>query len=293
MLGSAAYRIEILFLVNLVINGLLFWFAGSISWARPRWWRILLSAAVGAGFALLPAVAPWGRWFLTAPAVLILSLLLMLLVVWPCSRHQFVSAYGALWIVVGAAGGVNMLLAEQYNLAGQLLPVVLVAGGVGGGLAGLLLVWQGYRERKVVRDALCPLQIRFGEQRVELTGLVDSGNALRTPVVRRPVAIVEVEPLRQHLPPGVLEALTMGWHALEAIPAPWRSRCQLIPYSAVGSPEGALLAVVPDELRLWDGAGRRWIQVAGVIGLTLQPLDPQGHYQALLSPEMQQEAEGK
>lgn len=290
-MGLPAFRLDVLFAINLVFDLFLFWFAGNISWARPRWWRILLAAVVGAALTLLPVSTTWGYQLLTGPAVLVISGLLVLLVVWPCSPRQYVAAFGGLWVVSGAAGGVTMLLAERYTTGP--LTVALVGGGMAGTLVGLQAVWQTYRERRVVCDALCPFQLQLGDQTVVLTGLVDSGNSVATPLTRRPVAIVEVDRLRPYLPPGVVEALSMGWDALAVIPPEWRNRCQLIPYSAVGNHSSALLALAPDRMSLWEKGGRRWVEVSGVIGLTLQQLESQGQYQVLLSPRMLQEAEGK
>jgi hypothetical protein len=87
----------------------------------------------------------------------------------------------------------------------------------------------------------------------------------------------------------MLEALSLGWDALDAIPPGWQHRCQLVPYQAVGTWDGALLVLVPDGLAIWRRD--RWVEVSGVIGLAMQPLGPEGQYQALLSPQMLREAE--
>lgn len=292
MLGSSAVRLESLFVVNLVINLPLFWFAGAISWAKPRFWRVVLVATVGALLALPPAMVPWGGWLVSVPAVLLCSALLALLLTGPCSLRQFGAVFGVLWVGLGVSGGAVMILAERFDLfPGIATRAVALAAGIPLALVILQMVWQAFRERKAIKEVLCPFQVRLGAKRLVLTGLVDSGNSLRTPVSRRPVAVVEADCLRPYLPPEVMEALSMGWDALASIPEEWRNRCQIIPYAAVGTPEGLLLVIAPDDMALWEQG--RWVPVGGVIGLSLQPVDPQGGYQALLSPSMLQEAEGK
>lgn len=293
MSGTSAIRLDILFVMNLLIDFCLFWFAGSLSWEKPRWWRVGAAAVLGAALTLLPAIQPWGAWLLTGLGLFVASILLVMVAVWPCSPLQFAAVYGALWMGVGLAGGAVKAIAERYGPDVSVTHLSLVGAGVAAALVGLPVVWQGYRERRAVRDALYQFQIRLGVQTLVLTGLVDSGNSLCTPVTRRPVAVVEAERLQPYLPPEVMEALSMGWYALEALPEAWRNRCQLVPYSAVGNPGGALLVITPDELAVWERRAGRWVTVGGLLGLAMQPLGPQGHYQALLSPQMLQEAEGK
>lgn len=312
MLAAPVYRLDLLFMGNLLISFLLFWFAGTISWIRPRWWRLLLTAGLGSGLALAPVVAPWGRWLLSGPGLVVASVLLTSLLAWPCTARQWWALFSGLWIAVGVTGGGALLLTGRRGLAAVAVgdegilalpdslgrqagpPALWVTLGVVAALLGLVVVWQTYRERQAIKQSLYQVRIGLGEQETVLTGLLDSGNSLCTPVARRPVVVVEAELLRRSLPPAILEALSLGWEGLTAVPEEWRSRCQMIPYTAVGSREDALLlALTPDHLSVWDGQRGRWIDVNGTVGLTLKSLDPQGSYQALLPLRILREAEGK
>ncbi|MFZ5827067.1 MAG: sigma-E processing peptidase SpoIIGA [Bacillota bacterium] len=293
MSGTYPIRLDMLFLINLLIDFCLFWFAGMLSWTRPRWWRVLAAAVLGASLTFLPVLVPWGGWFLSSVGVIVVGILLVAVMVWPCSPIQFGAVYGLMWVGLVLTGGTVRFLTERIGSPMSFVYLTLIAGGVAAALMGAPFLWQGYGERKTVRDGLHQVRIRLGEQSLVLTGFVDSGNSLSTPVTRRPVAVVEAERLRPYLPPEVMEALSMGWYALEALPEAWRNRCQLVPYSAVGNQGGALLVITPDELALWERRAGRWVAVGGLIGLAMQPLGPQGHYQALLSPGMLREAQGK
>lgn len=294
MLSPNNVRLDVLFGLGFMVDFLLFWFAGTISWSKLSWWRIGVAALVSGLLTVVPVLVPWGMVLFRTPVVFLVSVVLTLIVVVPCSFRQFVAVLGGLWCAAGAAGGVVFLLAEKNGLVVALgLPLWLVAAGVVTGMVGLGFIWQAFRERREVRDSLYRVQIQVGGQPVVLTALLDSGNALCTPVRRTPVAVVEAERLRPYLPPALVVALSMGWDALSAIPPSWQGRCQLVPYSAVGTASGSLLVLAPDSVCIWEGKERRWIEVSGMIGLSLQPLDPQGHYQVLLPPPMLVEVEGK
>jgi stage II sporulation protein GA (sporulation sigma-E factor processing peptidase) len=283
-------RPGVLLAINFVLDLLLLWSAAKIAWVRSSWWRLSLASLVGAGLAVLPGLGLWGPWLTSGIGVLVLSVPLVLLVVWPSSWSQFATVWGGFWLGLALAGGLVWGLHERYGSLAASLSFILVGSGVGLSLAGLYLVWQGYRERREVTDGLYELQVQFGEQTIVLTGFVDSGNSLRTPVGRQPVAVVEIEALVSLVPSEVAAAVHEGWDALTVIPPGWRVRCQVLPYAVVGRPAAALLVVRPDGLAMRPSGGGPWVSVHGQLGLAAQPLDSGGRYQALLPGQMLSEA---
>jgi len=288
--GLPAVRPELLFLVNLGLDLALLWFAARVARVRAPAWRVWLAALLGAVLAVLPvvlpAVSPFGSWLLSGAAVAAGSLLLVLVLVWPGTWSQFAAVLGFFWMGLILAGGLLLLLAERYPALLTAPPAALVAGGVGVTLAGAQLLWQAHRERAEVDDILWEIAVRVGDRRLVVDGLLDSGNLLRTPVGRWPVVVVEGERLRGVLPPAVLEAARAGPEGLDGLPADWQSRCQLVPYAAVGRSSGWLLVVRPDGLSIRPRGRGEWSAVEGRIGLAAGPLDPEGRYAALLPGAM-------
>lgn len=288
-----AVRLDIFFLVNLGIDLALLWFAARAARVRYRAWRLWVAALLGSALAVLPGVpAPGGGWLLSGAVLLTGSILLVLLLVWPGTWSQFLAVFGFFWTGLIAAGGLLLLLAERYPVLFTSPPAALVAGGVGLALAGVHLLWQAHRERAEVDDALYEIEVRVGEQRAVLEGLLDSGNLLRTPITRQPVAVVDSERLRGCLPAAVAEAAKAGPQGLDRLPAEWQSRCHLVPYAAVGRGDGLLLVVRPDGLAVRPSGRGDWVPVQGYIGLAAGPLDPEGRYAALLPAAMAAEARG-
>lgn len=283
-------RPGVLFAINFVLDLLVLCSASRVARVRASWWRLSVASLVGAGLAVVPKLAPWGSWLTSGPAVLLISVALVLLVVYPSTWAQFATLWGGFWIGLSLAGGLVKALKERYGPNAELIPLILVGSGVGLSLAGIYLVWQAYRERREVADGLYELQVRIGAERIVLTGFVDSGNSLRTPLGRQPVAVVEAQSLGAHLPREVLEALDRGWDALEALPEGWRARCQVLPYAVVGQPASTLLVFRPDGLAMRRPGGGPWAPVQGQIGLTAQALDAERRYQALLPGQMLSEA---
>ncbi len=162
-----------------------------------------------------------------------------------------------------------LFFSVSCGLAGCVMALGMVAGGfpVVNGIfytnvdAGVLLVTSAaaYVVLTVVFRAsahnrlnglLVPVTLAWGDRRVRLTALCDTGNALRDPVTGRPVLVAESLRLRDLIPAELRPLLSA-----ESVSSPadllgklgeWRVRFRLIPYHAVGIAGGMLLAMRTD-----------------------------------------------
>lgn len=270
--------IDLLFLLNLIANYLLLLGTGRLSGAVLKRWRIALSAAIGALYAVLLFV-PGLEW----------------LGVWPCK------ILSGVLMPLAAYGGERRLLritllffAASAGLAGLVLAVELLGG------AGLTLqngvLYSDFDLRLLIllfiasyfimslffrrtgghsRRELIGLRIAMMERTVELTALLDSGHTLTDPATNLPVVVVNSACITPLLPVGVDPA-----HPVEGI-----KRCRmagvngarLVPYRAIGVDCGMLLAIKAASV----AAGER--QLGGLlIALSPTPVDDGGGYQALI-----------
>lgn len=162
-----------------------------------------------------------------------------------------------------------LFFAVSCGLAGCVMALGMMAGGVPveNGIfytnvdAGVLLIASAaaYIVLTVVfrasagnrlKGLLVPVTLAWGDRRVRLTALCDTGNALRDPATGRPVLVAETLRVRELFPAELRSMLASG--ALYA-PADLlgrlgesRVRFRLIPYQAVGVTGGMLLAVRTD-----------------------------------------------
>lgn len=283
------HAMDVLFAVNLVFDFFYFWFAASFVRGRPQLWRVSLVAVLGAGLAMLPVWVAWLGWLTAGPSLVLLSILLVILIAWPCTLAQMAAIYGGFWLAFGLAGLACEVLAVQFN---ALAPhsILLVGAGVGVVLIGGQIVWrEHWSPRRYQSSSFRRLRIRLGNRSAIVRGLLDSGNLLSTLGGDRAVAVVEVEHIRHCLPPAIMAAMAAGWDSLDTVPADG-PRCQLICFTSLGMGQATLLALFPDGLEIWEERRREWVPVQGAIGLTLQVLDSHGRYQALIPLPMVQEA---
>lgn len=114
-----------------------------------------------------------------------------------------------------------------------------------------------------------PVELFYGGQRLKLTALRDTGNTLVDPVTGGPVLVVD-GPSAQKLT-GLSDAqLRQPVQTMGAIPG-----LRLIPYRAVGTQGGLLLALNLQQVKIGSWQGSR------VVAFAPEQLSANGEYQAL------------
>jgi stage II sporulation protein GA (sporulation sigma-E factor processing peptidase) len=103
-------------------------------------------------------------------------------------------------------------------------------------------------------SATVPLLLRCQGRRVLLRGLVDSGNLLRDPLTGKSVVVVSPEAAGPLFPAGLRptpEELHRPEEVCARLAGEWEpGRVRLLPYHAVGTEQGLLLAVRLDALEV-------------------------------------------
>lgn len=229
-----------------VVNLLLLAGAARLSEWDGAWWRMGLSAGLGAGYAA--ACTVWG--WLGAPLYRAASLLGMVLTAYGPNWQP-----GALFVLLNlSVGGIALAAGEGRQWAA---PVSAV---------GVWLLGKWAMGGRLLRVEIA------GER---LMALRDTGNELRDPVSGEAVLVIAAEPARR------LTGLTSSQLAdpLESLTGAPVPGLRVIPYHAVGTQTGFLLAKRFDEVRI--GGRRRPAVVA------FAPTDLGGEvYQALAGRRM-------
>lgn len=193
---------------------------------------------------------------------------------------------GSLWRLVslGLMGG----LAFGWNkgaLRRTVLFVLLamalggVALGLGrGGFAGLaaaaavvcLLCGLGFRNG-AAGETLVPVELAYGEKKMRLLALRDTGNTLRDPITGQQVLVAEAEVARRLV--GLTEAQLRS--PVETVAAGRIPGLRLIPYRAVGKEQGLLLGLRLPGAKIgpWKGAA--------IVAFAPEKIGGDGSYQAL------------
>ncbi|MDK2887672.1 MAG: hypothetical protein PWP72_550 [Thermoanaerobacter sp.] len=299
MTGYVVYVDQVL-AGNLLLNYILLWTAGRLSQVRTTIFRLVLSSALGSLYTLFFFLPGYNQLF-SLPFKLFFSSIMVLGAFAPlplkrllaCMIFFYLSSFalGGLWLGIiyflyssgGFAPAVNQTLniIQRYFWPGLLLAVAALVGG-GRVLALIMhqrLEQQGYRVK---------LAVEMAGRRVEVQGLVDTGNSLQDPLTGYPVIVVEYSALLPALPPSLQQVIERwgdsGDPSLLAALAGtgWASRICLIPFRSVGREQGMMVGIRPDRVEIYRRDGRARIQQV-VIGIYRHAL---GSYQALVPPAL-------
>jgi len=192
----------------------------------PALWRV---GAAGLLAAVYTALCVFDSRF-GASGWRLVSLLAVSMVAFGGAWKQWV-AYLLLFLSVEGAA---VLLGERWGWIGAFLPLLLP-----------VLLQRAAPARRYI-----PVELRFGDTRVKLTALVDTGNTLRDPVTGLPVLVLD----------GKTSCSLTGLSdrqlrsPLEVMRQPPIPGLRLIPYRAVGVAGGLLLGLRLQTVRI---GGRR------------------------------------
>lgn len=272
--------VDILFFTNFIMDTLLLATTALVAGRRIVGWRLLLAAAAGALGGCLLFFAAW-----PLPLTILSKLLLpaaLLLIAFPFER---LSTYGRTALVYFSAHllfGGGMFAFYAFTDAGShmraangvyymdlpLWLLLLLAFGFYGLVRGFFHLLDRRKERSFLHTLTVEDQ--------ELLALLDTGNSLYDPITLLPVILCQWDSLK--LPEELLRAVIHNdAAALPALTAQYPElKLRLLPYTDATGARTLIYAFRPKILKV-DGCER-----AGLIGLTVQPLAPDGRFQALL-----------
>jgi stage II sporulation protein GA (sporulation sigma-E factor processing peptidase) len=185
--------------------------------------------------------------------------------------------------------GYSVVIAGYAGLADQPGPAtiggVLVACGILG--AGMTLFRRFLQARGRLVTNIVPVEIRVGTRKVEVPGLLDTGNSVSDPLTGLPAVLVEFDAVSELLP-AVLHGFfkdTSGLPdsrrlvTLVSGDPSWARRIRMLPCSSIVGGRRLIPGFVPDVLRV--GVDRR-----GVVGVIPAALDSGRGYRALINPRL-------
>lgn len=246
---------DLSFLVNFVMDLALLWITARWSQSRVYYGRLLLASLLGALYGTGVLFEAW-RWFYVLPIKVAVSLLML----WVCFKPLGWEKWKKLivFFYLGSFLATGFLLALPY-LSSYTRPLLKMRWlWWVSGLAGLIVIaYCG--ERYIVQRVLTGLlrfqvTLKFDDKVCRGTGFVDTGNALRDPLTRRPVIVAEYGLIRDCLPREVCRTLDMGRGEEDFLGAilssDWASRIRVIPYRSVGRRHGMMVGLRADEVLL-------------------------------------------
>ena len=216
--------LDVLFAVNTLMDGATLLAAARLGGVQVRKMRLIFSAALGGGYAVLGAVWP----VLTLAPLRLLAGLGLCMVAFGRERHLarlcvlygvVAASFAGLAAALSAASGRRLLLSCGYYFAVP-IQVLVLAAAVGYAASGILLC--GDAKHGALHRETETLTIRFGTRQTAVRVLHDTGNDLTEPVSGKPVVVLERK-TAECLRSAAVSRGRHGWRSAAVFPAGQRA----------------------------------------------------------------------
>lgn len=188
---------DILWLIDFSMDLLALGAAARMTGRPARPGRLCAAAALGGLYAVIVLLLPLrGLWGLVLD--LGAAVVMMFVAFGSCAFPRFMLTLGSFVMMSLLLGGGMTALC---NWVAGILGRSAGGGSVGGFFfialcgSGISLLWGRLRRR--AEPSVVPLSLEFGEQKISVTALRDSGNLVRDPVTGRGVIFLGERPLRR------------------------------------------------------------------------------------------------
>ncbi|MGG1671891.1 sigma-E processing peptidase SpoIIGA [Paenibacillus sp. NRS-1783] len=304
--------IDFIFLVNLFIDAVLLMATAWMRKVRPVWWRLLASAVIGAMYVVMMFV-PELSFLFTFLIKLALSVIMLLVAFGFGSMQKYLRTMGAFYMInfVAAGGilGMHYLLQSTgelfngiwYTASGGMsfelkIAFWFILCAFGGVMLFFRIVQSSKHRAERMSGFLGEVQVWIGQDHIECTGLLDTGNQLHDPLTRTPVMVMEAALWDAYLPSSWLHKLSEGnvdqlVMELGDESFKWQDRVRLVPYRGINNNHSFMLALKPDRVEVVMN-GARYVHHRVLIGLDGGKLSAEGKYRAIIHPDVTAHAEG-
>ncbi|MEE1019543.1 MAG: sigma-E processing peptidase SpoIIGA [Acutalibacteraceae bacterium] len=242
---------DVMFIVNLIVNYLLLLSVSGIVHNRPPFWRLLISAAIGAAASFVILLPPMN--FFVNILIKAALCLIMTATAFPIKNIKSLLRHAAwlLFITFSYCGIVTaivmrlkpkMIHINNMAVYADLSPLLLIISTAVCYLAvkGIILVAAKVRPR----EDFYTLEIFRGNHSIKCTALLDTGCNLHDLFSGSPVIVLEQDLALSLIPQRVA---ALGNDGADSICENMRNGIRLIPYSAIGG-KGMMQAYMPDKV---------------------------------------------
>ena len=272
---------------NLVINSMLLYFVFKTTKQKPPKWRILASAALGTGAALvMPLLTFQGiaaiavRLFLAAAMIFIvqhksLKRYALCYILFMLYTFMFGGAvYGILFMMNDTVGGLEYFTYQTY------VPMGLVVGVVFGMFFLTRLLVKYLNVRHSIGNNLRDIVIHHRGEKYKITSYLDTGNRLTDPDSGQPVVIISLSLFLKMFPDIGPDRIVLNKLGSEAGIEDGR----YIPFTTVGN-TGKMFTFSPTMLEVIQGKSKARHQNVR-LGVSMRGFKDAVKYDALLNASL-------
>lgn len=287
--GPKVYA-DVTFAINLVMDFVILWATARLAGIRAVFSRLFIAALLGAIYSILYLYLANSVGY-SVPAKILFSCLLLIIGLAPQTWSEFKKAlvyfYGISFAVAGASIAASYLLAapgQEFKFS----YLWLLAGVIFALLIGVY--GEKYLLRRIIPQLLkFGVELRFGVHSCNGQGFLDTGNALKDPLTKRPVVVAEYEFLKPCLPEDFQQAFDNNQNENDILDrlsqSSWANRLRIIPFNSIGRKNGILVGIRADTILVNMGK-KQVLHNNVVVGIYREQLSQDGSYHLLIPAEI-------
>ena len=250
--------------------------------------RILLGSIIGAIYACVYYISNM-KIYSNIILKIILSLVIVYISFGSKGIKEFLKELLIFYLTSFTFGGVTFallyfispenVLFENGSLVGIYpLKMILIGGLIGFFI--IIISFKSIKNKLSKKDMLCNISIVFEKRKVDINAIIDTGNFLKEPITGNPVIIVEKDVLKNVIPVNILENSQDIING-EKIEDKYMAKIRLIPFSALGTENGLLLGIKPDDFYI-NYQGKILENKNVIVGIYNKKLSKNNRYNALV-----------
>lgn len=238
--------LDVVFLENISMNSIILYATGVVTKTKCKIWKILLSSLIGAIYVIGTYLSN-SYIYLNLISKILLSISMVYIAFNPKNLKLLFKYVIIFYLTSFVFGGCAFFLL-YYIKPQEILykngfltgtyPIKIAFLGAMIGLVIISIAFKIIKNRLSKNDMFCDLKIKYKNKIVLVHAMIDTGNLLKDPITRMPVAVVQKNMLEKIIEKDVLDSLEdvingTNEDLIEKIGEDYISRFRLIPFSSI------------------------------------------------------------
>ncbi len=290
---------EYVFLENFIMNYFILSLTSKFARFESKRIKLILASSLGALYAFI-IFFPSLHFLFSALMKIAYSMLIIIFCFTPYHFKDFFRLLGIFYLITLVFGGAGFALFYFSNFNGIISNGIFYITNisvknifVSCGVAYILIqfCWSYIQERLSKEKILMDVSIEINGKKVDLKGMVDTGNSLTDPISKYPVIIVEYSAISCILPVEIRDilledqAFSFDQIVAQLSGSSWVTRFRIIPYQALGIENGMLVGFKPDNVLIYNDDYHKDVNEI-IIAIYNKTLSKTGSYRVLLHPDI-------
>lgn len=251
--------IDVIFLINFIMNMLVFSLTSVISKEKFKVVRILLSSLAGSLYSVLVFFENL-KFLFYLPVKMLVSALLVLICFGFKKTERLIRLTVNFYIsgfIFGGTAYFTLNFLNKYPDIVMFDNITICLDLKYGKIFLICLIVYftvkraicTYREKSIREVTFTYAEIYFNNESVKIKVLIDTGNTLKEPILNYPVIIVRSEAIRDILPCGLYDEFLKCSKDISVLEkSQFKTFIKLIPYNSLGNENGIMAGFIPQKI---------------------------------------------